>query len=203
MLHAMCRGEVCRGRKAGPAFCKNILPLTRPLGDYIAAEPDCFLRGVPRMIMITLKRSTAIAIALYASSALCGCATTSLERKDFKSYAVGQTLSAPVGGTFLMAQAGSVERVKTWVGIMNAPGGWRIENRYSEDWVRRELIYSGVAGNTVEISYREFRGGYAAPAFYQSVKYDLAESHTVKFQNFQIEILSATNQGISCRLLRD
>ena len=69
--------------------------------------------------------------------------------------------------------------------------------------MRRELIYSGVSGNTIEISYREYRGGYAAPAFYQSVKYDLSESRTVRFQNFQIEILSATNQGISWRLLRD
>jgi len=153
--------------------------------------------------MKTLNRPGTIAIGLYLCFALSGCATSSLERKDFESYTVGQTLSASVGGTFLTAQAGSVERVKTWVGIMNAPGGWRIENRYSEDWVRRELIYSGVSGNTIEISYREYRGGYAAPAFYQSVKYDLSESRTVKFQNFQIEILSATNQGISCRLLRD
>jgi hypothetical protein len=138
-----------------------------------------------------------------ALTALCGCATTTLEHRDFKSYAVGQNLSASVGGTFLTSQSGSVEKVKTWVGLLNAPGGWKIEDRYSQDYLRKELIYSGVSGNTIEISYREYRGGLAAPAFFQSVKYDLTTSRTVTFQNFQIQVLSADNQGISCRLLRD
>lgn len=131
------------------------------------------------------------------------CATTTLEHRDFKSYVVGQRLAANVGATFLVAQTGSVETVKTWVGILNAPGGWRIENRYSEDYLRKELIYAGVSGNAIEISYREFRGGLAAPAFYQTVQYDLTASHVIWFQNFQLEVLSADNQGISCRLLRD
>ena len=143
-----------------------------------------------------------LAVTLVAAL-VAGCATTTLEHKDFQSYSVGETISASVGETFLTDQAGSVEKVKTWVGLMNAPGGWKIENRYSQDYVRKELIYSGVSGNTIEISYREYRGGLAAPAFYQSVKYDLAESHIITFQNFQIEILNASNQGISCRILRD
>ena len=69
-----------------------------------------------------------------------------------------------------------VEKVKTWVGLLNSPDGWKIEKRYSEDFYRKELIYSGRSGNTIEISYREFRGGLAAQAFYQNIKYDLSES---------------------------
>jgi len=55
----------------------------------------------------------------------------------------------------------------------------------------------------IEISYREFRGGLAAPAFFQSVKYDLSASSTIVFQNFQIEVTSATNQRFDGTLLRD
>jgi hypothetical protein len=156
-----------------------------------------------RLTNMTTTRRPRRILPFFLIAALAACATTTLEHKDFKSYSVGQTLSASVGGTFLTAQNGSVEKVKTWVGVMNAPGGWKIEDRYSEDYVRKELIYSGVSGSTVEISYREYRGGLAAPAFYQSVKYDLKESHIISFQNFQIDILNVSNQGISCRLLRD
>jgi len=97
----------------------------------------------------------------------------------------------------------SVETVKTWVGLLYSPNGWKIEQRYSADFVRKELIYSGKSGNTIEISYREFRGGLAAPAFYQNLKYDLLESKKITFQNFQIEIINAGNQSITYRILKD
>jgi len=134
---------------------------------------------------------------------IAGCASTVLERKTFKSYSVGTQATASIGIPFLVDQDGTVEKVKTWVGILNSPNGWKIEKRYSEDFVRKELIYSGRSGNTIEISYREFRGGLAAPAFYQNVKYDLSESRLVTFQNFRIEIIDADNQSITYRVISD
>lgn len=144
-----------------------------------------------------------ITCVVLATVIITGCASTVLERKTFKGYTVGKELTAPIGVPFLVDQDGTVETVKTWVGLLYSPNGWKIEQRYSADFVRKELIYSGKSGNTIEISYREFRGGLAAPAFYQNLKYDLSESKKITFQNFQIEIINAGNQSITYRVVRD
>lgn len=144
-----------------------------------------------------------ICLLIVILGLLSGCATTTLERKTFKSYSVGKTATATIGEPFLIDQNGSVEKVKTWVGVFNSPDGWRVEDRYSRDFVRKELIYAGKSGNTIEISYREFRGGFAAPAFFQNIKYDLIESKIVRFQKFQIEIQNADNQSITYKILND
>lgn len=132
-----------------------------------------------------------------------GCGTTTLETRTLKSYSVGQTKKANIGDIFLIDQDGNVQKVKRWVGILNSPDGWHTTEEYSRDFVRKELLYAGKAGNTIEVSYREFRGGLAAPAFFQSIKYDLNESKIVRFQNFKIEILAADNQGIIYKVLSD
>jgi hypothetical protein len=134
---------------------------------------------------------------------LTGCATQVLETSNYKGYSVGQKLTAPVGGVFLVSHSGKVEKVKRWVGLLNSSDGWLVETRTSPDYLRKELVYGGVANNVMEISYREYRGGLAAPAFYQSVKYDLSASKTIVFQNFQIAVSSATNQSFEGALLRD
>ncbi|MFH7326664.1 hypothetical protein [Desulfurivibrio sp. C05AmB] len=144
-----------------------------------------------------------IFLALAMIFGLFGCATTSLEKKTFKSYSVGSEASATIGEAFLVDQSGSVEKVKTWVGVLNSPDGWKVEERYSQDFVRKELIYSGKSGNTIEVSYREFRGGFAAPAFFQNLKYDLAESSIIRFQRFLIEVIHADNQTIRYKILND
>lgn len=146
------------------------------------------------------RRITACAIA---ASLLPGCATQSLERRDFKSYTVGEMMITPPGGTLLAVQGGSVEKVKRWVGILNSPDGWQEDTRNSADYLRKELIYGGVSGTTIEISYREYRGGLAAPAFFQSLKYDLKDSKIITFQNFRFDVLGATNSGMTARLLSD
>lgn len=145
----------------------------------------------------------AIVLATSTLLALQGCATTTLERKTYKSYLVGREATATIGEAFLVDQNGSVEKVKKWVGILNSSDGWRIEERYSQDFVRKELLYSGKSGNTIEVSYREFRGGYAAPAFFQNLKYDLSESRLIRFQKFSVEILQADNQMIKYKILSD
>ena|ERR1043166_2483370 len=125
-----------------------------------------------------------------------GCVSTTLETRTLKSYDIGQTKKANLGDVFLVDQDGSIQKVKRWVGLLNSPDGWQVTEEYSKDFIRKELIYAGKAGNAIEVSYREFRGGYAAPAFFQNLKYDLLESKIIRFQNFKIEILAADNQGI-------
>jgi len=141
----------------------------------------------------------ALGIALVLTS----CATTVLERKSFKSYSLGRVATATIGEAFLVDQDGSIETVKTWVGILNSPDGWKTEERYSRDFIRKELLYSGRSGSTIEVSYREFRGGLAAPPFFQNVKYDLSESSVIRFQRFVIEVIKADNQSITYKIVRD
>ena len=138
-----------------------------------------------------------LAIFLVISTALTltGCATATLERKSFKSYSVGREATATIGEAFLVDQNGSVEKVRKWVGILNSPDGWQVEERYSQDFVRKELLYSGKSGNTIDVSYREFRGGFAAPAFFQNLRYDLAESRVIRFQKFSVEVLHTHERG--------
>ena len=139
----------------------------------------------------------ALACSLY------GCASTTIRNETFKSYSVGETKTVTVGDAFLTNQDGSVRTFKHWVGIMNSSDGWQTSTEYSTDYRKRELLYGGKSGSTIEVSYREFRGGLAAPAFTQNLKYDLSESKIVRFQNFQLEILQADNQTITYRILKD
>lgn len=154
--------------------------------------------------MILLSRRFAnVRVVILALAVLSGCVSTTLEKKAFKFYSVGTTETAVIGEPFLVDQDGEVEKVKTWVGILNSPDGWKVEERYSKDFVRKELIYSGKSVNTIDISYREYRGGLAAPAFFQNLKYDLSESKELRFQNFVIEVHSADNQAITYEILSD
>ena len=69
--------------------------------------------------------------------------------------------------------------------------------------LRVGVIYGGRSGRTIEVSYREFRGGLAAPAFSQNLKYDLATSKVIRFQKFQIDVQKADNQSITYMILSD
>jgi hypothetical protein len=131
-----------------------------------------------------------------------GCATV-LEVKPVKSYFLNETSSATVGSPFLTDQKGTVKQIKHWVGVLRSPEGWRIDEVYSLDYLRRELLYSGISGDTIEVAYREYRRGLAAPAFFQNLKYDLSESKVIKFQNFTIEVVAADNNSITYKILSD
>ncbi|AOY92229.1 hypothetical protein BKK79_10905 [Cupriavidus sp. USMAA2-4] len=142
-------------------------------------------------------------VILAGAALVSACASTVVEQRAFKSYAVGREVSTTTGSVMLVDQNGYITKRRVWVGLLNSPDGWRELEQPSADYIRKELIYSGIAGTTIELSYREFRQGYAAPAFYQSVRYDLAQSRTVRFQNFTVDILSADNQRIRYRIASD
>ncbi len=132
-----------------------------------------------------------------------GCTSTVLKSSAFKTYSVGETVNANIGSPFLVAQTGTVQTVRRWVGVLNSPDGWGTTDFYSPDYIKKELVYSGKSGDTIDISYREYRGDLAAQAFYQSLSYDLSESTEVSFQNFRFRINSATNSAISVTILSD
>lgn len=71
-------------------------------------------------------------------------------------------------------------------------GGWRYE-----------LLYQGVAGNVVSLTYREFDGDMIRAAFQQDLTYTLASGGPtdVSFRTTRIRIYSADNNSIRYEVL--
>ena len=66
-----------------------------------------------------------------------------------------------------------------------------------------ELIYSGINNVSMNISYREYtRENYARPAFYQNLTFQ-PNAKQVRFRDFVIEILEATNDKMVYKVLSD
>lgn len=74
-------------------------------------------------------------------------------------------------------------------------------NSYARDAFQQTLLYSGRVDNRIRISYREFLNDLARPAFSNDVEYDLDQSRTVAYKGAQLEIIEATNQAITYRVI--
>ncbi len=77
---------------------------------------------------------------------------------------------------------------------MPARTSWFPRARFSS----HELLYQGVDGTTLRITYREYKDDLARPAFFQEVSYRLnAPAPTdISFKGVQITVFEATNQHI-------
>ena len=73
----------------------------------------------------------------------------------------------------------------------------------SSDSFQQTLIYSGKVGNKINIGYREFSNDLARPAFNNDVEYDLSESSIIGYKGARIEIIEATNEYITYRVLQN
>jgi hypothetical protein len=66
-----------------------------------------------------------------------------------------------------------------------------------------QILYSGIADNTLKAIYREFVDNLIRPGFTQELQYDLSESKTFSFRNIDFEIIEATNSFIKYRITSD
>ncbi|MCB2082508.1 MAG: hypothetical protein KDD90_00410 [Sphingomonadaceae bacterium] len=66
----------------------------------------------------------------------------------------------------------------------------------SENNFQQTLIYSGRVGDRIKISYREFSGSMARPAFSNEAEYDLSVSDTIAYRGAELKVLEADNQKI-------
>lgn len=64
---------------------------------------------------------------------------------------------------------------------------------------RVDFLYQGLSKGTLRFSYREFKDGYARPAFAQDLSYDIESDGTaaIGFKGMRIKVLKATNQSIT------
>lgn len=62
-----------------------------------------------------------------------------------------------------------------------------------------DVLYQGLSKGEVKISYREFKGGLARPAFTQDVAYELDKdgSGMIAFKGMRIKVLKATREDIT------
>lgn len=74
--------------------------------------------------------------------------------------------------------------------------------RLGQTGFRRELVYGGISQGTISISYREFSGDLARPAFTQELKYDLKEGREIGYKGSRFEIIEATNVDVKFRVVR-
>ncbi|MBF0164262.1 MAG: hypothetical protein HQM01_07170 [Magnetococcales bacterium] len=66
-----------------------------------------------------------------------------------------------------------------------------------------ELLYTGVSASGINLTYREFSPeGVARVAFFQNLVYP-TNAKTVTFKKYKIEVLSATAENISFKVLED
>ena len=68
---------------------------------------------------------------------------------------------------------------------------------------KAELIYTGITGNTISISYREFVDNLSRPAFDHELTYDLNESDEITFRSLKIRVLKADNAKIRFEVIDD
>ncbi|WP_151965038.1 hypothetical protein [Acinetobacter soli] len=68
---------------------------------------------------------------------------------------------------------------------------------------QQTLIYNGKIGNKINIGYREFSGDFARPAFTNNVEYDLSESKQIGYKGALIDVINASNQSITYKVLKN
>lgn len=80
---------------------------------------------------------------------------------------------------------------------------YRFEKRpiLSTNNFQQTLIYSGRVDDRIKISYREFSGSTARPAFSNEAEYDLSESDTIAYRGATLKVISADNQSIQYEVI--
>lgn len=68
--------------------------------------------------------------------------------------------------------------------------------KLSDDSFKVELIYTGFDGSNIKVAYREYKNDLARPAFYQDMTYNISKSKTIRYKNYRILVMKATNEEI-------
>ena len=119
--------------------------------------------------------------------------------QDRQSYVLGQIQEVSVGNPMLTKQSESVVDTNERTGYAFSPTGYvqRIQT------FTQELIYSGRVDNSLKLNYREYIDDISRMSYHQDLQYDLDESKTIAFKDFEIEILDATNSKVSFKVVSD
>ena len=70
-----------------------------------------------------------------------------------------------------------------------------------DEYFEQQLIYTGIEGNVLKFSYREFKGEIARPAFTVDATYDMSKNRLIRFKQSTLEIIRYDNQSITYKVL--
>lgn len=84
----------------------------------------------------------------------------------------------------------------------NAPRSTFSEIVAPEGRAQQALVYGGRAGNSLKVVYRETRGGQNPTDFSNPVEYNLSESTVIAYKGAEVEVLEATNQRVTYRVIK-
>ncbi|MFA6191053.1 MAG: hypothetical protein WC665_01745 [Sulfurimonas sp.] len=65
----------------------------------------------------------------------------------------------------------------------------------------QEIIYSGIIGNELHLTYREYQSDLMKAAFTQSLVFDLSKGKEITIRNYHFEIIEATNNYLIYKVL--
>jgi hypothetical protein len=142
-------------------------------------------------------------LLIVNSVLLCACGTMHTRVENLKNYSINSVQQANIGSSMLSNKVATVVEGKRWVGLLYSKDGWEHFKEYSDDSFMEELIYTGRSGNTIHISYREYKKDFARPAFFQELRYDIGQSTTIVFKQYKLKIIEATNEYIKFIVLVD
>lgn len=137
------------------------------------------------------------------------------ENERFNYYKVGLIPNirkdTPVGTLVIPKASGEVCIIQHLTGLPVCNYGAVDAFQYSlttieefrDDRLQQVLYYNGRVGNKINIGYREFLGGMARPAFNNDVEYDLNGSKTIAYKGAVLEIVKASNQSISYKVVNN
>lgn len=92
-------------------------------------------------------------------------------------------------------------------GLLDNPVKYNIERTvfWTGNSFKYEALYQGKKGNSIKISFREFKDNIARPAFTQDIDYELNQNKPtiIGFKGLRIEVLKATNYDITFKVIKD
>jgi hypothetical protein len=72
----------------------------------------------------------------------------------------------------------------------------------TKDFFKQTLVYNGLQGNIIKLSYREFINNIAREAYTADIVFDLDLTKTISYKNCQIEIIDITPNNITYKVLK-
>ncbi|MDA9035073.1 hypothetical protein N9H74_06185 [Hyphomicrobiales bacterium] len=73
----------------------------------------------------------------------------------------------------------------------------------NDNGISQQFIYNGRIGNEIKFIYREFSYNLNRGSFQQEVQYDLNQSNIIGFKELKIEIIEATNQSVTYKVINN
>ena len=162
------------------------------------------------------KKTTLTTVFLIS---LTSCASTPTPIDLERGYTVGEVSTAGINEELLSATYGSYTTLgagRAFKNVFGSHGSRKsLRNRkgekigvgdriYSKDYIIKDVIYNGKQGDTITLTYMEFRtDAKKKVSTTETTEHDLSTGNALVIENFTFEVIDATNERISAKLVED